>query len=196
GVPGQAPVLAVDLGDHAREADPLVAPGVDGPAEELEVHGHRAGDAPDGQLAVDLPLGLAVPGPDPGAAEADGGVLVGAEEVVGPQVAVTGGVPAVDGGGVELDLQGRRLGYLGDGGDAADVGELAPDLGHQVAGDELERLVGGDDLPAAGLGDGPAIDDTDPRGGGDCLSHVVVSLSNGEDGDRCFHWLQRTRQDS
>src|SRR5688572_19107465 len=82
GVPGQAPVLPVDLGDDAGEADALVAPGVDGAAEELEVDGDRAGRALDGQVAVDLPLVLALAGPDAGAAEADGGVVLDAEEVV------------------------------------------------------------------------------------------------------------------
>src|SRR5215217_681786 len=76
GVPGQAPVLAVDLRDHPGEADALVAPGVDGPAEELQVHGDRAGGPLDGQLPLDLPFGLAVAGPDAGAAEADGGVVL------------------------------------------------------------------------------------------------------------------------
>src|SRR5918999_3558661 len=66
-VPGQSPVLAVDLGHDTGEADALVAPGVDGPAEELDVDGDRAGVAADGEVAVDLPLGLAVAGANAGA---------------------------------------------------------------------------------------------------------------------------------
>jgi hypothetical protein len=53
-------------------------------------------------------------------------------------VGVAVGVPGVDGGGVDLDLQRRLFGHLGDVSLAADVGEAAADLGHQVAGDALE----------------------------------------------------------
>ena len=79
GVPLQVPVLPVDLGNDPREADPLVAPGVDGATEELDVDGDRAGDPADGEVAVDLPLVLAVAGTDPGAAEGDGGVVLDPE---------------------------------------------------------------------------------------------------------------------
>ena len=94
GVPDQAPLLPVDIGDDAGEADPLVAPGVDGAAEELEVDGDQV--VP---LMVRSPstfLGLAVAGPDAGAAEADRGVVLDAEEVVGAHVGVAGLVLGVD----------------------------------------------------------------------------------------------------
>jgi hypothetical protein len=67
-------------------------------------------------------------------------------------VGVAVGVPGVDGGGVDLDLQRRLFGHLGDVSLAADVGEAAADLGHQVPGDELERRVRGVDLPGPDLG--------------------------------------------
>src|SRR5690349_1060632 len=55
GVPGQAPVLAVD-GDGALEADPDVAERVLGGAGLLERDGHGLGDTLDGQVAGDRPV--------------------------------------------------------------------------------------------------------------------------------------------
>src|SRR4029453_9859655 len=174
GVPDQAPLPAVDLGHHAREADALVAPGVDGATEELDVHGDRPGLALDGEVAVDLPLALAGPGAHPGAAEADRGVVLDAEEVVGAHVGVAGLVLGVDAGGVDLDLQRGVLGPLGDGGHALGGREAAAHLGHQVAGDELERLVRRVDLPGADLGHLAAVDDAGSGGRADSLTHAAV----------------------
>ena len=56
GVPGQAPVLAVD-GGAALEADAQVAEGVTGRAGLLELDRDRLGDALDGQVAGDDPGG-------------------------------------------------------------------------------------------------------------------------------------------
>jgi hypothetical protein len=44
------------------------------------------------------------------------------------------------------------IGHLGDVNLAIDIGEAATHLGHQVAGDELERRVRWVDLPGADLG--------------------------------------------
>jgi hypothetical protein len=60
GVPGDAPVLAVDLG-LALEPDPVVAERVGGRAGVLEVERDRLGDAPDGQVARDQEGVLAGP---------------------------------------------------------------------------------------------------------------------------------------
>jgi hypothetical protein len=105
-------------------------------------------------------------------------VVLDPEEVVGPHVGVAGLVLGVDTGGVDLDLQGRLLGHLSDGGHPAGGREAAAYLGHQVAGDELERLVGRVDLPGAGLGDGPAVDDTD-AGRRNSLAHGHSSYTTG-----------------
>jgi hypothetical protein len=91
-------------------------------------------------------------------------------------VGVAVGVPGVDGGGVDLDLQRRLFGHLGDVSLAADVGEAAAHLGHQVPGDELERRVRGVDLLGPDLGDPAAVDDPSSGDNGDCLRHVPVSL--------------------
>src|SRR6478735_10306655 len=50
GVPGQAPVGAVELAG-GLEGGLVVAPGVGGDAVELDVEGDRLGDALDGQVA-------------------------------------------------------------------------------------------------------------------------------------------------
>src|SRR5215218_227004 len=76
---------------------------------------------------------------------------------------------------VDLDLQRRLLGDLSDMYLAADVGEAAADLGHQVAGDELERRVRRVDRPGPDLGNLAAVDEPGPGGDGDCLSHVHLS---------------------
>ena len=155
GVPGQAQSSRSTSGITPEK--PIAgAPGSMAPPRNSRSDGDRAGGAlMAGGRA--LPLVLALAGPDPGAAEADRGVVLDAEEVVGAHVGVAGVVLGVDRVGVDLELQGRVLGPLGDGGDAGDGREPAADLGHQVAGDELEGLVGRVDLPGAGLGHRTAV---------------------------------------
>jgi hypothetical protein len=96
-----------------------------------------------------------------------------AEEVVGPHVGVAGLVLGVDAGGVDLDLEGGVLGPLGDGGRAAGGREAAADLGHQVAGDELEGLVRRVDFPGADRGHLTAVDNAGPRRR-DFLTHACL----------------------
>src|SRR6478672_10520363 len=142
GVPGQAPVLAVD-GGRALEADAQVAEGVTGRAGGLELDGDRLGDALHGQVAGDQPGGgvLAL---DLGRDEGDLLVVVGVEEVGGLQVAVAVGDTGVDAGGLDgqRDLRGSRVRGVDVRG-AGEVGELAADGGdHRVAGAEAEARVG------------------------------------------------------
>src|SRR5207342_378318 len=58
GVPGQAEVLAADRGFGA-EAGAGVAEGIDGHAVEFGLEGHGAGDALDGEVALQL-VGVAL----------------------------------------------------------------------------------------------------------------------------------------
>jgi hypothetical protein len=87
-------------------------------------------------------------------------VVLHSEELTRPQVGVAG----VDRGGVDLDPQSGLLRHLGDVNLAIDVGEAATHLGHQVAGDELERRVRRVDHPGPDLGHLAAIDDPGSRG--------------------------------
>src|SRR4051812_37233188 len=86
GVPGQAPVLAVQRG-AALEADAQVAEGVARRAGGLEDDREGLGLALDRQVAGDDPV-VAVAG-DRGGDEGDLLVVVGVEEVLGAQVRVT-----------------------------------------------------------------------------------------------------------
>src|SRR5690349_941562 len=85
-VPGDAEVLAVDLGGGG-EADDLLAPGAHGQALELDVQRHLAGHAADGELAGELEV-LALRLGQAGAAEDDLRVLLGFQEVAAAQVVV------------------------------------------------------------------------------------------------------------
>src|SRR3954454_23399142 len=78
GVPGQAPLLAVE-GGAALEAEAGVAERVLGRAGQLEVDRDRLGDVLDGQVAGDRPV-VAVAG-DLGGDEGDLGVGLDVEEV-------------------------------------------------------------------------------------------------------------------
>src|SRR5688500_14942002 len=83
GVPGEAPVLAVD-GDLALEAHAGVAERVDGRAGLLELDGDRLRHVLDGEVAGDVP---AVTGAlDLGRGEGDRRELLGVEEVGGREV--------------------------------------------------------------------------------------------------------------
>src|SRR4051812_12072550 len=93
GVPGQAPVLAVQRG-AALEADPQVAEGVARRAGGLEDDREGLGLALDRQVAGDDPV-VAVAG-DRGGDEGDLLVVVCVEEVLGAQVRVTVGDAGVD----------------------------------------------------------------------------------------------------
>src|SRR3954447_21370886 len=141
GVPGDAPVLAVD-GDAALEADPVVAERVLGGALELQRDGHGLRDVLDGQVAGDLEVGAAVV-LDGGRDEPDLGVVLDVEEVVGAQVPVALSVAGVD----AVDLQGDGDGGVGrvlavDRRGPLDLVERAADLGdHGVAGDEADPGV-------------------------------------------------------
>src|SRR6478735_8938189 len=95
GVPGQAPVLAVEDG-LALEADAEVAERVAGGAVLLELDRDRLGDVLDGQVAGDGPV-AAVAG-DVGGDEGDLGVRRDVEEVGALQVAVAVGDAGVDAG--------------------------------------------------------------------------------------------------
>ncbi len=102
GVPGQAPVGAVELAG-GLEGGLVVAPGVGGDAVELDVEGDRLGDALDGQVAGE---GVAVVG---GADEGDLGEGVDVEEVGAAQVGVAVGGAGADRGGLD-DYGGDGLG--------------------------------------------------------------------------------------
>src|SRR4051794_29900003 len=103
GVPGDAPVLAVD-DQRTLEADALVAERVDRRALEGEVHGHRAADALDREVAGDADE-VVRDGGDGGGDERDLRVVGDVEEVVAAQVAVTLFVAGVD--AVDLDHDAR-----------------------------------------------------------------------------------------
>jgi hypothetical protein len=95
-------------------------------------------------------------------------------------VGVVVGVPGVDRGGVDLDLQSGLLRHLGDVNLGIDVGEAATHLGHQVAGDELERRVRRVDHPGPDLGHLAAIDDPDP--GMAVTASVIYLIGSGTGG--------------
>src|SRR5687768_3568865 len=102
GVPGDAPVLAVD-DDRALEADALVAERVGGRALEGEVDRDGAGDALDGEVALD-PHHVVAHQRDGGRREGDLRVGGDVEEVVAAQVAVALLVAGVDAVDLDRDL--------------------------------------------------------------------------------------------
>src|SRR5690349_11607731 len=123
GVPGEAPVLAVDAG-AALEADAQVAERVAGRAGRLEGDRDRLGLPLDGQLTGDDPV-LAV-ALDLGRGEGDLLVVVGVEEVGRAEVAVAVGDTGVDAAGLDGQLNLRVGGVRGvDVRGAGEVGELA-----------------------------------------------------------------------
>src|SRR4029078_13124274 len=156
GVPGQAPLLAVQ-GGAALEAEAGVAERGLGGAGQLEVDRDRLGDVLDGQVAGDGPV-VAVAG-DLGGDEGDLGVGLDVEEVGAVQVAVAVRDTGVDAAG--LDVHGHLAGgrVLGvDDGVAAELLERAAHGGHhRVPGAEaeaavrrVERVLAGDVLQNGG----------------------------------------------
>ena len=119
----------------------MVAVGIPDHALEGGVQGHLPGHAPDGQVAVDRPPARRRR-PDRRAGERPGRVVLDVEEVVGAQVVVAVLVAGVDAAGLDGH---RNLGVdrvLGQLQGAAEVGELATDLGHgHVAHGEAEPGV-------------------------------------------------------
>ena len=98
GVPGEAPVLAVD-GDLALEAHAEVAERVLSGAGLLEHDGDGLAGVLDGQVTGDGPLGAVAL--DLGRGEGDGREGRGVEEVGGLQVTVAVGRAGVDAGDVD-----------------------------------------------------------------------------------------------
>src|SRR5918993_1564485 len=144
GVPGQAPVGAVDLA-VGLEGGLLVAPRVGGDTVELDLEGDRLGDPLDGEVTGQR---AAVEG---GAAERHLRVVLDVEEVRAAEVAVTVGGAAGDGRGRNGDVGDGVGEVLGDDDGAGDVRERAADLGdHEVASDETDLGVRGVDGPGAG----------------------------------------------
>src|SRR5882757_3949583 len=165
GVEVHAPVLAVD-GGLALEACPLVAVGVGGHAGVLEVHGHRVGDALDGEVAGE-PVVLRVHALNVRRDEADLRVSGGVEEVVGAQVPVALLVAGVDAAhlGGQVDVRVGRVVQV-QMSDTREVVERAADLGHhRVPRSEADAAVRGVDGPGAGQGVG---------GGGSHLDSLVA----------------------
>src|SRR5215216_2946561 len=167
GVPGEAEVLAVDLG-AGREAGPAAAPRVGRPTVVLDVESDRPGDAVDGQVAGEREVTGRAP-LDPVAPELDLRVALDVEEVGRAQVLIPLRVAALDAGGVDRDLRPRAQRVVRDVDVALDAGELAPHLAHhEVPGDALHGRVDGLDLPVARLRD---LDASDGAHFG--LAHIV-----------------------
>src|SRR5690606_17427289 len=140
-VPGEAEVLAVDLG-LGREAEDVLAPRVGGGAAELDVEGDLLGHVPDGEVTDDLELVAGVLG-DPLAPEGDLRELVGREEVVAPEVSVAVGDPGVDARGLDDGLDAGLERVLGDDDLALELAEVPADLAHHhVPDDEADPGVG------------------------------------------------------
>ena len=138
---------------------------------------HRTADVADREIAVQEPL--VAHGLDVGAAERDLREALDVEEIGAPQVLVAPVIAGLDAGGGQGDLDRGLLGYLGDVDLAADVGEATPHLGdHQVAGDELDRRVGGVEGVGARLGQVETPVLTDRCGGGHVSSFREQSLGN------------------
>src|SRR5690606_16313155 len=151
-VPGEAEVLAVDLG-LGREAEDVLAPRVGGGAAELDVEGDLLGHVPDGEVTDDLELVAGVLG-DPLAPEGDLRELVGREEVVAPEVSVAVGDPGVDARGLDDGLDAGLERVLGDDDLALELAEVPADLAHHhVPDDEADPGVGLIEHEVAGRGD-------------------------------------------
>ena len=99
----------------AEKATTVLPSCMDGPfPEELEVEVDRLGDATDGQVGREDPVGVV----DLAQALADQGqrgVVGDVEEVVGAQVLVPLLLAGEDAGGLDGGLEGRVLGLLGHG---------------------------------------------------------------------------------
>src|SRR5439155_23983143 len=117
-------------------------------AQELALERDRAGDAADGQVALDGELAVALR-LDAGAGEGEIRVALGVEEVGRAQVRVALGLARVDAGGGDLHLDARIGGVrLVDDDGPFHVGEAAFDRrDHQVLDGELDVRVHGVDLP-------------------------------------------------
>ena len=140
-VEAHAEVAAVDLGRGGEGDHGLALLHGCALAQVLQVELHRLGDAADGEVGGELPLGVGHL-LEPGALEGDGRVVLDVEEVVRAQVVVAHGLVGVDAGRLDLGLERGVLGVLGDGEGAGELGEAAPDLGaDQVAGDKADLGV-------------------------------------------------------
>src|SRR5438309_2004483 len=104
-VPGEPEVLAIDLG-AGREAGPPVAHRIGCPAVVLDLEADSARDAVDRQITVYEEVSGRFPF-DPRALERDLRIALDVEEVGRTQVLVALLVPALDAGGIDVDLHPR-----------------------------------------------------------------------------------------
>src|SRR6266545_5663390 len=111
-VPGDVPILALDLG-RGREASPLAGHGVVPPTEELHIERHGPGDVPDREVAHELEGGTAYRS-QLGTLEPDLGEPFDSEEVVALQVVVAHLHAGLDAGYVDLHFGVGILGLLRD----------------------------------------------------------------------------------
>src|SRR6266516_6289245 len=127
-VPGEPEVLAIDLG-AGRETGPPVTQRIGCPAVVLDLEADSARDAVDRPITVHEEVSGRLPF-DPRALERDLRIALHVEEVGRTQVLVALLVPALDAGGVDVDLHPRLGRVLGDVDRAPDLREPAPDLAH------------------------------------------------------------------
>src|SRR5205807_2050146 len=164
GVPTEAEVLAVDLGGSG-EAGSGAAPRIAGHAFVGDVEDDRAGDAGDGELALELPL-VVVP---VHLRRAEAEVRVGrhVEEVAATKVVIALGVVGVDRGGGDGDRDGGVPRVLADLDRALELGEPASRLRQaEVLDLEVHAGVADVDGPRAGRRQFDAVDGPDGGGGG------------------------------
>lgn len=108
-VPGQAELLAVDLG-RDREAPDVLAPRVGAGAAVLDGELDRLGDVADGEVTDEGELVTGV-ADDAGAAEGQRGELLRGEEVFAAQVGVAVRGTGGDALGLDRDLRGGVQGF-------------------------------------------------------------------------------------
>src|SRR5450756_1329156 len=155
-VPGEAPLLAVDVRLGGEEGA-LTAERVAHLPVVLGLHRDGLGYSTDGEIAVDLPVVVAVV-LHTRARERQLRVRVDLEEVRAAQMIVALLGARVDAGRLDRHARARLRRVLGDVQHAFELAEAALDLGHhQVTGLELDRRVRGVERPRARAGELDAV---------------------------------------